>query len=46
MNKNALPLYEVKELSLKEFLLELASENDKYQTEYREASARLLQLCH
>ena len=45
MSKNTLPLYEVEELSLEELLLELASEQEKQQTIYNEASQRLLQLC-
>lgn len=46
MSANTLPVYEVEELSLKELLLEMASESEKYQTEYKETSARFLQLCN
>ncbi len=40
-----LPVYEVKELSLEQAILELASEEEKYETEYREATSLFLQLC-
>lgn len=43
-NSTVPPLYEVEELSLAEVILELASEQEKFATEYPEASARLLQL--
>ncbi|MCW9023431.1 MAG: hypothetical protein OQK73_02000 [Gammaproteobacteria bacterium] len=43
-NSNVLPLYEVKELSLEEVILGLATEQEKFQTEYQEASARFLQM--
>lgn len=46
MSTKTLPLYEVEELSLAELLLELASESEKQQTEYKKASARFLQLCN
>ena len=44
MSTNALPVYKVEELSLKEVLLELASEQEKQQTIYKEASAQLLRI--
>jgi len=39
----ALPLYEVKELSLEEAVLLMATEEEKQQTDYRKSSARLIE---
>lgn len=40
-----IPVYEVKELSLEQAILMLASEQEKEQTIYKESAARMLQLC-
>ncbi len=40
-----LPLYEVEELSLEQAILELASEDEIYETQYQEATTLFLQLC-
>lgn len=47
MNKQqpTLPVYEVEELSLEQAILELASEKEKYETQYREATSLFLRLC-
>ena len=42
MNDN-LPLYEVKELSLEEAVLLLATEEEKQMTDYSKSSARLIE---
>ena len=39
----ALPLYEVKELSLEEAVLLLATEEEKQKTDYSKSSARLIE---
>jgi hypothetical protein len=39
----ALPLYEVKELSLEEAVLLMATEEEKQQTDYSKSSARLIE---
>lgn len=44
MQDDTIPLYEVEELTLEEALLALASEQEKQQTVYTQASERLLQL--
>ena len=40
-----IPVYEVKEVSLEQSILLIASEQEKEQTIYRESAERLLQLC-
>ncbi len=47
MNKQpqALPVYDVKEISLEQAILELASEEEIYETQYQEATSLFLQLC-
>ena len=40
-----IPVYEVKEVSLEQAILLIASEQEKEQTVYRESAERLLQLC-
>ena len=40
---DALPLYEVKELSLEEAVLLLATEEEKQKTDYSKSSARLIE---
>jgi len=44
MNEETVPLYEVEELTVSEALLLLASEQEKYQTNYQASSDRLMQL--
>lgn len=44
MTEETIPVYEVEELSLEEALLALASEQEKDQTVYNQASERLMQL--
>lgn len=44
MQEETIPLYEVRELSLEEAILALASEQEKQQTVYTEASERLMHL--
>ncbi len=39
-----IPLYEVEELSLEDAILLIASEQEKYQTDYSAASERILHL--
>ncbi len=41
----SLPVYEVEELSLEQVILELASEEEKYATQYQAATSLFLQLC-
>ena len=45
MNEESLPLIEVEELSLEEAILALASEQEKFHTNYTASSERILQLC-
>ncbi len=47
MNKQpqALPVYDVEELSLEQAILELASEEEIYETQYQKATSLFLQLC-
>jgi len=40
-----IPVYEVKEVSLEQAILLIASEQEKEQTIYRESAERMLQLC-
>ena len=40
-----LPVYDVEELSLEQAILELASEEEIYKTQYQEATSLFLQLC-
>ena len=40
---DSLPLYEVKELSLEEAVLLLATEEEKQKTDYSKSSARLIE---
>ena len=44
MSKKTLPLYEVKELTVAEIILSLATEHEKQKTIYKDAVARFLQL--
>jgi hypothetical protein len=44
MNEEEIPLYDVEELSLEDAILLLASEQEKYLTDYSASSERLLQL--
>ena len=39
------PVYEVKEISLEQAILLIASEHEKDKTIYRESAKRMLQLC-
>ena len=43
--QSSLPVYEVEELSLEQAILELASEEEIYATQYREATSLFMQLC-
>jgi len=43
-SEEEIPLYDVEELSLEDAILLLASEQEKYLTDYRASSERLLQL--
>ncbi len=40
-----IPVYEVKEVSLEQAILLIASEQEKEQTVYKESAERMLQLC-
>ncbi|MCK4864915.1 MAG: hypothetical protein KAT06_05765 [Gammaproteobacteria bacterium] len=40
-----IPVYEVKEVSLEQAILLIASEQEKEQTTYRESAERMLKLC-
>lgn len=40
-----IPVYEVKEVSLEQAILLIASEQEKEQTIYKESAERMLQLC-
>lgn len=40
-----IPLYEVKEVSLEQAILLIASEHEKEQTIYKESAKRMLKLC-
>jgi hypothetical protein len=40
-----IPVYEVKEVSLEQAILLIASEQEKEQTIYTESAERMLQLC-
>ena len=40
-----IPVYEVKEVSLEQAILLIASEQEKEQTIYRKSAERMLQLC-
>ena len=40
-----IPVYDVKELSLEQAILLLASEQEKEQTIYKESAERMLKLC-
>ncbi len=44
MTEETIPVYDVEELSLEEALLALASEQEKDQTVYSQASERLMQV--
>ena len=44
MNEENIPLYEVEELSLEDAILLMASEQEKYQTDYSATSERIMQL--
>ncbi|MDX1824021.1 MAG: hypothetical protein R3354_04850 [Thiohalomonadales bacterium] len=44
MEQENLPLYEVEELSLEDAILAMATEQEKYQTDYSATSERLMQL--
>ena len=44
MSEENPPLYEVEELSLEDAILLMASEQEKYQTDYSATSMRLMQL--
>lgn len=44
MNEEDIPLYEVEELSLEDAILLMASEKEKYQTDYSATSERFLHL--
>jgi hypothetical protein len=44
MNEEDIPLYEVEELSLEDAILLMASEQEKYQTDYSATSERFLHL--
>ena len=44
MSEENLPLYEVEEVTLEEAILMMASEQEKYQTNYSATSERLMQL--
>lgn len=43
--QNSIPVYEVKEVSLEQAILLIASEHEKEQTIYKESAERMLQLC-
>lgn len=40
-----IPVYEVKEVSLEQAILLIASEHEKEQTIYKESAERMLKLC-
>jgi len=40
-----IPVYEVKEVSLEQAILLIASEQEKEQTVYKESAERMLKLC-
>lgn len=40
-----IPVYEVKEISLEQAILLIASEHEKEKTTYKESTKRMLQLC-
>ena len=40
-----IPVYDVKEVSLEQAILLIASEQEKEQTVYKESAERMLQLC-
>ena len=40
-----IPIYEVKEVSLEQAILLIASEQEKEQTVYKESAERMLKLC-
>jgi len=43
MNEEQLPLYDVEELSLEDAILLLATEQEKYQADYRATTERVLE---
>ena len=43
--QNALPVYDVEELSLEQAILMMASEEEKEQTIYSQTAERILKLC-
>ena len=45
MNDVELPIYDVEEVTLEEAILMLATDQEKFETNYTQASERVLQLC-
>lgn len=44
MSEESIPMYEVEELSLEEAVLALATEEERYEADFRKSSERLLNL--